>query len=74
MKTPAGPHPPATIDQCLREMSRLSEGIDSRTPRVDMGAAAIDLRLRQLSDLTAACLELGRIGARRDDLSYNASR
>ena len=51
------------VDERLRRASDASATMGSATPRVEMGADAIDRRLRELSDLRRACVELGRLGA-----------
>ena len=50
------------IDERLQRASRLSASLSSATPRVPMAGAAIELRLRQASELSRACFELGKIG------------
>jgi len=53
-----------SLDERLRAMSRLSSSIGAATPRVEMDPEAIDRRLREVADLTAACLELVHAGSR----------
>lgn len=47
-------------DALLRRAAELSAGMGSATPRVDMSKAGVDLRLRQASELSEACLRLMR--------------
>lgn len=51
------------VDARLRRASELSAGMRTGTPRVDMSGPAIELRLRQVSDLSRACLQLESVGA-----------
>jgi hypothetical protein len=50
------------VDALLRRASELSANVPSDAPRVDMSPEAIDLRLRQASDLSRASTELERLG------------
>ena len=52
----------SSIDERLRIASALSGAVSSTTPRVPMTRDAIDLRLRQVSELSHACLRLARLG------------
>jgi hypothetical protein len=51
----------AQVDALLRMASELSAQQPLDAPRVEMSSEAIDLRLRQASELSAACLQLGRL-------------
>ena len=60
-------HPRATKDIDLlvrREQVALAKNVARAcgSPRVPMAGAAIELRLRQASELSRACFELGKIG------------
>ncbi len=50
------------IEARLRRASELSAVMRTATPRVDMSGPAIELRLRQVSDLSRACMQLESAG------------
>lgn len=50
------------VEQRLSRAAELSLGMRYDAPRVDMSAEAVDLRLRQASELSRACLQLQRAG------------
>lgn len=53
------------VEQRLREASLASRALRFDTPRVDMSAGAVELRLRQAADLSQACLRLRELGDSR---------
>jgi hypothetical protein len=53
------------VDAALRRASELSANRPFGAPRVDMSPAAIDLRLRQASELREACGRLAELGSHR---------